>query len=79
MIIMKNITKNLMFATLGAILLSGSLGFGNTIEASSHNNMVYVNDREQQLPELQGEQLPQDDRRGPVQPPQHNHGPEQSS
>ena len=77
---MKNITKNLMFATLGAILLSGSLGFGNTIEASSHNNMVYVNDREQQLPELQGEQLPQDDRRGPVQPPQHhNHGPEQSS
>jgi hypothetical protein len=75
MIIMKNITKNLMFAALGAILLSGSLGFGSTIEASSHNNIVHLDSKEQQLPELQGEQLPQDDRRGPMQ----YHGPEQSS
>ncbi len=73
---MKNITKNLMFAALGAILLSGSLGFGSTIEASSHNNIVHPDSKEQQLPELQGEQLPQDDRRGPMQ---YNHGPEQSS
>jgi len=75
---MKNITKNLMSATLGVALLTGSLGFSSTIEASPHNNMVYMDDGEHRPPEPPEQRYhshhrhhpgPQDDQRGPGLPP----------
>ena len=68
---MKNITKNLMSIGLGTALLAGSLGFSSTIEASPHNNMVYMDEGEQRPPE------PDRYRQPPPPPPQDNHGPEQ--
>jgi hypothetical protein len=73
---MKNITKNLMSATLGVALLAGSLGFSSTIEASPHNNMVYMDAGEPRPPEPPEQRYhshhrpgPQDDQRGPGTPP----------
>ena len=51
MIIMKNITKNLMSVTLGAAIIAGSLGFCSTIEASPNKNMVYMDEGEPRPPE----------------------------
>jgi len=56
---------------LGTALLAGSLGFSSTIEASPHNNMVYMDEGEQRPPE------PDRYRQPPPPPPQDNHGPEQ--
>ena len=81
---MKNLTKNLMSVTLGAALLAGSFGFCSTIEASPHNNIVYMDAGEPQPPEPDHQQrrpLPPQDNHGdpgqPPQPPQDNNGPEQ--
>jgi hypothetical protein len=74
---MKDITKHLMSATLGVALLAGSLGFSSTIEASPHNNMVYMDDGDHRPPEPperyhrhhRHHHGPQDDQRGPGLPP----------
>jgi len=71
-----------MSITLGVALLAGSLGFYSTIEASPHDNIVYMNAGEQRPPEPEQPQLPPlppQDNHGPEQPlpPQDNHGPEQ--
>jgi len=61
-----------MFVTLGAAIVAGSFGFCRTIEASPHNNIVYMDAGEQQPSESEyhTQETPQQDDPGNLKQPQ---------